>query len=123
MRDVTVRVSGGAELRRALKRAGVELSDLKDSNRKVAGLVAGIAQTRAPRRLGRLAASVRGNRAVSRATVSAGSVALPYAAPIHWGWPSRNIEPQPFIAAAAQETEPVWLPIYEQEVRQIAGRV
>lgn len=53
----------------------------------------------------------------------AGGAAVPYAGPIHWGWPSHNIEPQPFIAAAAQDTEPQWLGLYERDVQRTLDRV
>ena len=49
--------------------------------------------------------------------MSAGGASLPYAGPIHWGWPARRIEAQPFIADAAQATEPIWIPAYEADVQ------
>lgn len=114
--SVVVKVDGLARLRRDLRKLGSDLSDLKAANAAVAALVAAAAAARAPRRSGRLAASVRGNRAVSRATVSAGRATLPYAGPIHYGWPARGIEPQPFVHDAAQATETAWLGIYSTAV-------
>lgn len=102
---------------------GDDLTDLKDVNASVAQLVATRAEQRAPRRSGRLAASVRGNRAVSRATVLAGRATVPYAGPIHWGWPKRGIEAQPFMTEAAQETEPVWIELYEAGIDRATDRV
>lgn len=121
----TVRVIGGAQLRRTLRRAGQDLTDLKAANAKAAAFVAALAKASpsAPRRTGRLVGSVRGNRAAGRARIMAGGAAVPYAGPIHWGWPSRNIEAQPFIAAAAEESQPQWLGIYQSEVDDIVDRV
>lgn len=102
---------------------GDDLSDLKDSNAKVAQFVAATARVRAPKRSGRLAATIRGNRAAGRATVAVGGVLTPYARPIHWGWPARGIAAQPFVSEAAQETEPVWVGIYRAEVQELANRV
>ena len=121
--EVAVRVVNARELRAALKRAGDDLDEMKDSHARVSAFVADEAEARAPRRSGRLAASVRGSRQVRRARVSAGGAAVPWAGPIHWGWPDRNIEAQPFIADAAHDTEPRWLPTYLEEVEAIVDRV
>lgn len=55
--------------------------------------------------------------------MSAGGVRVPYAGPIHWGWPSHNIEPQPWVSAAAEDTQSVWLGMYEKDVQQALNRV
>jgi hypothetical protein len=47
---------------------------------------------------------------------------VPYAGPIHWGWPSRGIAAQPFVSDAAVRTETVWLPIYAAELQRLADR-
>lgn len=121
--DVSVRVEGARELRRALKRAGVDLADLKEANARVSAYVAGIAASRAPRRSGALAASTRGNKAAGRASVSAGSARLAYAGPIHWGWPARGIKPQPWIADTAQQTEAIWLADYSRAIDAVIKKV
>lgn len=111
--DAQVRVEGLPQLRRTFRKLEADTADLKDANAAAAAMVASAASARAPRRTGALASSTRGNRALSRATVSAGGAALPYAGPIHWGWPSRGIAGQPFIVDAAQATEAAWLPVYQ----------
>lgn len=118
-----VTVDGLPQLRRQLRQLVGDASDLKEANAAAASIVANAAASRAPRRTGRLAASVRGNRAVSRATVSAGGAAVPYAGPIHWGWPAHHIAPQPFVVDAAQVTEPVWLAAYERDLAKAVDRV
>lgn len=117
-----VKIDGLPKLRRALREAGQDVADLKDANAATAALVAGVAASRAPRRTGRLAASVRGNRAAGKATILAGGAAVPYAGPIHWGWPAHGIEAQPFASSAAVDTESSWLPIYAAELQRIADR-
>ncbi len=119
----TVRVEGRAELARALRQMTGDLSDLKDANAAVADLVAQAASSRAPRRSGALAASVRGNRAAGRATVTVGGARIPYAGPIHYGWPARGIEPRPFVDDAASATEAAWTALYEQAVDRIVDAV
>jgi hypothetical protein len=115
----TVRVDGLRRLRSDLRKIEPKaLDNVKRAYAAAAAMVAAAASARAPKRSGRLAASVRGNRAVSRATVAAGGVTLPYAGPIHYGWPAHNIEAAPFIIDAAQATEPAWLPIFAADVDQ-----
>lgn len=122
-RQAGIRVQGARELRASLRRMGADLADLKAANARAAAIVAAAAAARAPRRTGRLAGSIRGNRAVGRAQVLGGGARVPYAGPIHWGWPSHHIEPQPFASEAAQATEPTWLPAYQQDIDAAVARV
>lgn len=115
-------VHGLRELRRNLRQLGDDAADLKDANAETAQVVAAAAVARAPKRTGRLAQSVKGNRAVGRATVKAGAARVPYAGPIHWGWPARHITGQPFVVEAAEDTEPTWLPAYETAIAALVER-
>jgi len=121
--SATVKVDGLPRLRRALRDAGREVADLKAANAAAAALVAAAAAARAPRRSGRLAATLRGNRAVGRATVLAGGASVPYAAPIHWGWAARGIEAQPFVSEAAQATEAAWVAAYLTDIERVVDSV
>lgn len=118
-----VTVEGLPELRRQLRQLVGDVADLKAAHAAAASTVAAAASSRAPRRSGKLAASVRGNKAASRASVMAGGARLPYAGPIHYGWPARGIEARPFISEAAQATEAVWLPAYERAVQAAVDKV
>lgn len=120
---VTVEVPGLRALRRDLRRMGDDLSDLKDASQEASGLVAREAGRRAPRRTGRLAGSGRGSRSTGRATVTFGGARVPYAGVIHWGWPARNIAPQPFVVEAAEDTQPQWLAFYQAGVDQAVERI
>jgi hypothetical protein len=122
-RDVGIRVEGAAELRRTLKRAGDDLSDLKAAHAGAAQIVVARGRGKAPRRRGVLAASVRGSGTKTAAVIRAGGARVPYAGPIHWGWPARNIEAQPFLSEAATETEQIWLELYESSVERILHRI
>ena len=123
MAGPVVRVQGARELRATLRRAGHGLEDLKDANAKAGRMVAQWAGVRAPRRTGTLGATVRAVRAVGKAQILAGSAAVPYAGPIHWGWPARGIRAQPWMSLAAIDTEPAWLPIYQHDIQQILDTV
>jgi hypothetical protein len=46
------------------------------------------------------------------AIVRAGRAAVPYANPVHWGWPSHHIKANPWIQEAADRTEPAWSGLY-----------
>ena len=110
----TVRVPGLRRLRADLKRTVGHLDDLKTAYAAAAAFVAGAARGRAPKRTGRMAGKIKGNRAAGRATVSGPGLAYPPV--IHYGWPERGIDPQAFIVDAAVATEAAWLPAFEKDV-------
>lgn len=112
-----VEVEGLDRLIRTLRKAQIDVSELKEAHAAVARMVADAASARAPRRSGKLAGSVRGAKQLKRARVMAGRAAVPYAGPIHWGWPARGIVAQPFVADAAQETEARWVAKYRADVQ------
>ena len=93
-----VSVEGARELRKALKTVGDEAkAGLKETNVEVAEIVARAAVTKVPTQSGALRETVRAAGAQTRASVKAGFKKVPYAGPIHFGWPARNIAPQPFL--------------------------
>src|SRR4051812_30386364 len=104
-----VKVEGARQMRKSLKAAGEDLSDLKEASYQTGLLIASAAAARAPVASGRLAATIRPARSVSGVTIRAGSASVRYAGPTHWGWPARNLRARPFLSEAAQETEERWL--------------
>lgn len=111
---VSLEVQGLRALTRDLKQLGEDLADLK-----AAGLAAGniiVRAARPPVRSGKLAASGRASKLAAGVRVLWGRVSVPYAGPIHWGWPARNIGAQPFAVEAAHRTEPEWLTVYAEGV-------
>jgi hypothetical protein len=119
----TVEVEGLARLQSTLRRAELDLGDLKDANARAGAMVAQWAAVRAPRRTGRLGMSVRSARQAKAAVIVAGSASVPYAGPIHWGWPARHITAQPWISDAAVETQPSWLPVYAGDIQRVLDTV
>jgi hypothetical protein len=120
----TIKVDGLRRLRADLRKMGEDTQDLKDANAAVAALVASAAAVRAPRgKTGRLAGSGRGNRAVGKATVTFGGAAVPYAGPIHWGWPARNIKAQPWLYDAAVASQNQWTGQYARALQDIIDAV
>src|SRR4029077_550589 len=123
MAGPVVELEGGRRLRSTLKKAAGDLDDLKDVHAQVAAMVSAKAAATAPRRSGRLAASVRGSKAAGSAVVRAGGARVPYAGVIHYGWPRRHIGPQPFLTAAAHATEPAWTQVYLTGLDRILSHV
>jgi len=121
--DAEVRVQGLNELIRTMKKAGEDLSDLKDAHARAGQIVANYARTIAPKRSGKLAGTIRAAKQVRRARIQAGRASVPYANPIHWGWPSRHIEPNPFLSIAARDTESQWRTYYEKAVADALAKV
>jgi hypothetical protein len=113
-----IRIVGARELTAAMRAAGEDLNDIKAANIEAASIV--LAAADPPRRSGRLAASGRAGRARARARVT---YSVPYAQPIHWGWPRRGIAANPWLSRAAQATEPTWTATYLDAVNQIIDRV
>lgn len=123
MPETGIRVEGLDELARSMKRAGADIEELKDAHYRAAQIVASRAAQIAPKRSGKLAGSIRPTRQVRRARVVAGRSSVPYAAPIHWGWPSHNITAQPFMSDAAQQTESDWVAAYMADVQTALDKV
>jgi phage gpG-like protein len=113
---VGFQVEGLSKVVRDLKAMGVEVNDLKDAFSKIAAEGADIAERHTPKRSGRLAASIRGNRAQSKAVVTAGRSAVPYAGVANYGWPSHNIPAAEFMQAADREMQPIALRRLEDEI-------
>jgi hypothetical protein len=117
-----VRVEGLAKNIRALKGMGIEVEDLKNAFATIAQEATAKVVQFVPKRTGRLAASVRGNRAQSKAVVRAGKAAVPYAGPINYGWGKRNIAPALFMQKGDVEYRPMAVQRLEQEIEKAIVR-
>lgn len=86
MGDLTVRVQGARELRRAIGSSVAELADLKALHKESAELVAAEARTRVPVRSGALRSSIKASGTKTKAIVRAASTgkSKPYGARQHW---------------------------------------
>lgn len=106
------RVKGADQLRRTLKQAGADLSDLTKLHREVANIVLPVARTMAPTGPdigGHIRNTIRAGATRRAAIIRVGNAnAQPYAHPVHWGWYRRGIRPNPWVSRAAQATEPQW---------------
>jgi hypothetical protein len=121
--DTKVEIVGLPRLTATMRAAEADLNELKDATAAALRVVLAASTSTAPRRSGALAGSGRGNRARRRAIITYGSAAVPYAGPIHWGWPRRHLAGQPWVSRAAQATEPVWVAAYAAELERIIDQV
>lgn len=119
-----VQIDGAREFRRAARAAGLDLKDLRQVHKAVAGIVVNRAKGWAPTRTGALAASIRAGATQTAAIVRAGNnrksrTGVPYANPIHWGWRARGITANPFLSYSAQNTESKWLQEYNDKIEKL----
>ena len=116
-----IQVDGARQLRASLKRAGLDVQDLKDAHRAVAEMV--ISRSTPPRRSGALAASMRAAGTQREAIMRAGRARVPYAGPIHWGWPARHITANRFISDAVARNEDPALDMYLHALETIIDKI
>lgn len=110
-------------LRKRLKTIEGGLAELKTEHRWVADYVLGRAAPGAPRRTGRLVATGRASGTNTSSIVRYGNARrVPYAAPIHYGWPARHIAAHEWVVNAAMRSEPVWLQHFNQTIEQLVER-
>ncbi|GAB3990116.1 hypothetical protein [Nocardioides marmoraquaticus] len=116
------KVEGLSRVVRELKALGLDVDDLKNAFSKLSALGAETAARHAPKKSGRLSGSVRGNRAQSKAVVVAGRAAVPYAGPINYGWPARNISASGFMQKTDEELRPQAVQLLQDEINAAARR-
>ena len=129
-----VKLENAREVRRAIRRLQGDLSALGPLNEQVALIVMRYAKSMAPRRTGTLAGDMRAAKTRARASIRMGRARVPYAGPVHWGWPTRPehsadgkiwggpIKGNPFISKAAQTSEPSWTIFYAQQLQKLATK-
>lgn len=95
---VKTEIIGLREVQRDLRKLGDDTkTEMKGTHKEAAEIVVMGAKRLVPYRTGALAASIKALATQSSGRVRAGSASVPYAGPIHFGWPARAIKPQPFI--------------------------
>ena len=129
MANPVVQVKGGRELRATLQAAGSDLSELKETHLKVAGIVAGRAKQLAPKVTGTMAGTIRPAGTKRAAIVRAGYKRTPYAGPNEWGWPEQaqgikgSFSGDHWLTKAAKDTEQAWVGIYTNEVNHALSKI
>lgn len=127
---VSLRVEGLTPLVRQLIALGLDVDDLKDAfaelakrgERIAAGYApVGSAASRDPHP-GQLKSDIRGNRARSRAVVTAGRANVPYAGPINYGWPAHHISGAGFMQKVDDEWGPFGALFLERSISDLIRR-
>jgi len=100
-----IKITGLSEVQRNLRKLSTDALDLNkteflETNKQVAEIVINESKKYVPFLTGALAAAIRNASTKKSAKVRAGNVAVPYAGPIHFGWPARSIKPNTFLYEA-----------------------
>jgi hypothetical protein len=120
-----VRIEGADTLRRTINKMeqGIDRDaargDMKAAHLQAAEIVKSKAVQLVPTRSGRLQQTIRAAGAQRSGRVRAGFSRVPYAGPIHFGWPQRNIAPQPFLYDALDARRFEVRDAYERNIEQI----
>lgn len=118
-----VQVSGAKELRKAMNAANADLKDWTAVHKRAAGPVKDTARDIVPVLSGALRDTIGIKATRTSARVFAGSGVVPYAGPIHFGWPARNIDAQPFLWDAADVSTDDVVGIYNEGVEDIVRKI
>lgn len=97
-------------------------NDMKETHRKAGEIVVAGAVRIAPVRTGALAASIRSAPTQRQGRVRVGSAAVPYAGPIHFGWPTRSIKPNPFIYEVLDSRRQEVYALYAERISQLINK-
>lgn len=119
----SVRIEGLGRTLRALAKAGADAQDMRDAMHRLGMVVVTAARPRVPigkgPAAGRTLSTLRAGRGKTKAVVRMGGARAPYAPVVHYGWPARNIDPQPSLVDAYQATRPRVLAQLDTELGQL----
>ena len=124
MADRALYVVGQKRFVQTMRKAGADMQELKEVNRRAADIAKPEVVARTPRgKTGRLAGSIRVGATQRAGVIRAGRKTVPYAGPVNYGWPARHIKPRTFVNDAVAATEPRWAKEYEQFVNKTLNRI
>lgn len=113
-------ITGLADVNKALRSMSKDTRDsMKETHKRAAEIVIQGAKRYVPVVTGRLAASIRNSSTQRMGRVRVGSASVPYAGPIHFGWPARQIKPQPFIYDALDGRRAEVAAVYVKRIDQL----
>jgi len=117
-----IKVEGLKELQAGLKKLDGDMPKaLNKISKASADVVAVEARGLAPKRTGRLAASIKSSGTAKGGFVKSGG--LPYHRVIHFGWARHNIKPTPFLYKARDSRYDEVLDKFEREVAELVNKV
>lgn len=116
-------IEGIREVNKQLKNlSDATKKELKETHRKAGQLVVDGAIRYVPVRTGALLASLRSAPTQRQGRVRVGSASVPYAGPIHFGWPARRIKPQPFIYEVLDDRRQEVLHLYAERIGYLINK-
>mgnify|MGYP001014787084 CR=1 FL=1 len=121
-----IEIKGAVTVAKTLRKAGIQLTELKPINLDAAEIAMRQAKRDAPVKSGAMRDTIRAGATNRAGVVRAGNNrarGVPYAGVVHWGWPKRGIKANPFMRRAAKKTEPEWTALYEQIVDKALSQV
>lgn len=118
-----VEIRGLNNFLRTLRKAGDDLTDLKEANAAAAAIAAGGARALAPVVSGALFSTIRSSGTKRTGVIRAGGAKVPYAGPINYGWHRRHITPTYFMNYGAQNTETQWVAVYFEALDKALDQV
>lgn len=119
-----VRIDGLDRFVRQLNKLDPAITDeLKVGNREQAEAVADVARAKSPRRDGDLVGSIRAGSTKRSGVVRAGRARVPYAGPVHFGWPAHRIRPRPFLWDALDDRRSAIEADYLERITKLAESV
>jgi hypothetical protein len=118
-----IEVEGRRELVRALGKMGERSGQLREVHSRLAVPLAMAARGETPVRSGTLVRTVRANASQKALQLRAGSKSVPYAGAIHYGYPRRGIEPNPFLIRARDAMRGDILDAYNRYMAELIDKV
>lgn len=119
-----VTVTGADQVARTMHNLADDLADLSEPGAAAGSVLAAAAQGYAPRRTGRLRASIEASSTRSTATVSAGvGIVSPYPSVQEYGSTRRHITGSHYMRRAAESRERAAVAEYETTVDRAVDKV
>jgi len=115
-------INGLKEVASSLDKIEKGIRENLELNKELSSNLAQKASAMAPKLTGALASSVVGNPSSERAQIVAGSAAVPYAGVIEYGWPARNIQPQPYLNKTVNDNLGYIIEKYEDSIKDIVKK-
>lgn len=116
-----IEVHGLRKLTRALRKAGVDVKDMKAANARVGDVVAQAARPITPHSTGALASSIRPAQRQSGAVVRAGGGRVRYARYVEYG--TRKMGARSYLVKGATDSQPRWMDQYSIELQRLMDKV
>lgn len=123
MTDKAAYVVGQKRFVQTMRKAGADMKELKGVNRQAADIALPAVQRLAPRRSGRLAASIRAGATQKAGVIRAGRKTVPYAGPVNYGWPKHGIRPRLFVNQGVAGSESAWSRVYADFIDKTLNQV